>query len=419
MGIVFLSGVCFSFAVQAYPFWLASLPGFIWLALALKERAVRFEKESLASYAVWAAGALAVVVCFIALVVWLSSLRNLITNLPFLLSDPNHGEKTIPFIQSYAVYIQNLLGPVRMGLYGVALVALVVYSFTAKRCSSLVGNVLWGGVGLIGLDVTRLVFATYSGSMLYVAIEILCLLGLVLGPFVFFLCGRRFTWAIPVFAIGVLASLGVESGTNNGFVVSSYPLVISSIGIMLHVGLVKGEIETTSQPGRKLDSLGYVVFTACLAVFVMGVVFVRWNGVYRDAPLDELSVAIEQGPAAGLHTTPESKKAYDEVISIVSMHAPSKGTILFSRCLPAGYLLTDLRPGAPTVFDGRLSSPRLSEYYRMFPELEPFVVFVFSDSLGSGNEDNPFEGTFAERLESPAYEKVEYPDMLVYTRVGC
>ena len=55
----------------------------------------------------------------------------------------------------------------------------------------------------------------------------------------------------------------------------------------------------------------------------------------------------------------------------------------------------------------------------MFPELEPFVVFVFSDSLGSGNEDNPFEGTFAERLESPAYEKVEYPDMLVYTRVGC
>ena len=69
----------------------------------------------------------------------------------------------------------------------------------------------------------------------------------------------------------------------------------------------------------------------------------RVIGVYRDAPLGELTTELTQGPAKGLRTTPEHAAQYESICSALTEFSEKvpAGRILYCKNLPWAYLQTE------------------------------------------------------------------------------
>ena len=75
-----------------------------------------------------------------------------------------------------------------------------------------------------------------------------------------------------------------------------------------------------------------------------------WSTAYRDAPPAALEVTIDAGPWMGLRTTPARKHFVEQMASDLRSARADAATILFYDYMPAGYLLSDLRPRTPALW---------------------------------------------------------------------
>ncbi len=90
-----------------------------------------------------------------------------------------------------------------------------------------------------------------------------------------------------------------------------------------------------------------LAFAASILVFE---VLQLHAGVYRDNPIGELSVRIERGPYAGLHTTPARSRFIGELDLVLAGMRADNETVLFFDYFPAGYLFSDLRPSTAALW---------------------------------------------------------------------
>ncbi|MCB0405351.1 MAG: hypothetical protein KDD51_11245 [Bdellovibrionales bacterium] len=98
--------------------------------------------------------------------------------------------------------------------------------------------------------------------------------------------------------------------------------------------------------------VGLKALGALPAVFCAGFFFAHtWKVIYRDAPIQELTAAVSMGPFDRIYTTPKRKEFIESLQSDLRQVENEEGRVVFFDALPAGYLMTRMRPAAPTVWN--------------------------------------------------------------------
>ena len=128
-----------------------------------------------------------------------------------------------------------------------------------------------------------------------------------------------------------------------------------------------------------------VLYSCCVTIGL------RLSSVYRDAPINKLNVKIEHGIAKGLYTTQEHLEYYDDVYEVIDEYCMTGktgneigDTIMFSKILPWGYMVSDLRCGYPTTWRATAyNAQQLEAYYEANPGKEPDVIVVLDEQYGS------------------------------------
>jgi len=104
----------------------------------------------------------------------------------------------------------------------------------------------------------------------------------------------------------------VFSYSSNGYLyILSMGHFIASIASILFIQDYSAEIASGCEPeGGPFSKTGRILCMAVICVALIQTISLRIVNIYRDAPLDELTAKITEGPAAGLYTTPEHLLMY-------------------------------------------------------------------------------------------------------------
>ena len=199
---------------------------------------------------------------------------------------------------------------------------------------------------------------------------------------------RENDFALTVYTLGIALAIAFFFASNTGLDAMTTGTCLSSAGGVLLLS-DKRKDENCENGNKRTHSFEQVV-CICICLVLIGVFSAhRFLGVYRDAPVAQLTHHIESGPAAGLYTTEAHAEVYDCILNeIEKLHEdyPNAG-VLFSKNLPWAYLASDWTCADLTVWATRLSDPRIEKYYQTHQE--PDIIFVFDESV-AGYETAPF-----------------------------
>lgn len=108
----------------------------------------------------------------------------------------------------------------------------------------------------------------------------------------------------------------------------------------------------------------------------------RFLGIYRDAPIWNLTERIKIGPAAGLYTTAEHQDQYESIVKslyTIQQKYPNE-SVLYSKELPLAYAVTDWECSSYTVYKAPINDKRLEQYYTS--HARPTIVCIFTEKAG-------------------------------------
>lgn len=170
------------------------------------------------------------------------------------------------------------------------------------------------------------------------------------------------------------------------------------------------------------------MFIAC--VMVIQTMALRIFSIYRDAPIDDLNVQILSGPAKYLYTTQEHAEQYEALEKAINEYVRPDDIVFYSKECFWSYLVTENHYGVPSSWRMAFDSPRLEEYYTLYPQKIPTCIFVlnpvygnYESSLIQGNEkaerpnENRMGGYLAAYIKEYGYEKIEIECATIYRKV--
>jgi hypothetical protein len=224
---------------------------------------------------------------------------------------------------------------------------------------------------------------------------------------------------IPSFIAGVVTSY--TSG--NGYVSAAIGLlpgfIVTSIMVVLVYSDKSQKKETALTRTRLLH-----MFSVILLILIF--VFYRFSTVYDEDKISLLNTRITAGPFFGLYTTREKSNYLSELTDDLRHYGEKHKRILIYDRLPAGFLLTSLRPATDTCLlfpwmrypevKRRYGTLEYYERYNIEPDIVIKVLGIYEASYAqlrlsySGDPLNSF-------VESNRYEKVlEKKDYVIYRR---
>lgn len=237
-------------------------------------------------------------------------------------------------------------------------------------------------------------------------------------------------FALIIYVFGVVLAIAFFVASNTGADAMTTGTCLSSAGGVLLL-FDKGKDENVNFV-NKTSIIFERVVCICICLLLIGVFSAhRFLGIYRDAPVSQLTHRIENGPAAGLFTSDAHADEYETIMKeIIKLHEEyPDARVLFSRNLPWAYLASDWICADFTVWSTLLSDPRIEKYYQTHQE--PDLVFIFDESV-AGYETAPFnnhlqfntfnrnvlDGTFYDHLVE-TYQIIDTNEILtVYCRSG-
>ncbi len=232
----------------------------------------------------------------------------------------------------------------------------------------------------------------------------------------FFMCDKKDWYSfISLFLGGLMVSMTYSYSSNGELYVLSIGHGISCIASIIFI------FDFMRENGKIVK----YTLTAVITVFLLQTALLRFINVYRDAPLDKLNDRIEAGPAAGLYTTKEHHDIYMSVYEDILKYSASGDTVLFSKLLPWGYLSCDQSCAAPTTWRNMINSKRLEEYYELYPDRIPDIIFMVNAYVGSYDScgdiladpvpnENEFGGYLADQIRSGKYSEISSRDCTIY-----
>lgn len=381
------SGIFAALAIQAYPTTLPTL--FVFLGFLLFEPSLSKNRtERIRALGWFVVGGLLVLGAFLLFVQWNSSLEALAASIPYILLDPEHVDKRFTIIGHFRD-LYFLLGEKTFFalsiLCAAALAATRLQNVSLRKIAKI--GVLAGSCVVVGEQLLRNMnrFGTYHiyQQMPFAFSSI--------APILFLLNKRRWHPSLWLVLLGVVCSMGVNLGTNNGAHFYVYPYAFSACGTILYAANMTC-FGNVSQPAKALLALPCI---AALGLMLCASI----TYVYRDGQLNTLNEKIAVGPYAGLYTSAAQAEKHEELIQAINDHMPKEGHVLYTRLLPFGYLCSEALPGTPRLWRTNLDYALFDEYYQKYPESMPDAVFIASSDYGLQGEDIRF-GSFFKRYFS-------------------
>ena len=407
-----LSGLAYGFAVQLYPGIIFSI-FIIPIYLLFKKENYDIEDSGKKRLMLWIIGGIIVVALFVLYFLYNSSIENSLENFHRMFSNRSYGnrdESGIFVIYQFLSQIKSIVGA---NAYIIAIFTVIAFVLSfcsnpiAYKILNVVGNVI---VILTMISMTVMIVKTN-------VINYICIPVALVGPIIWCMNGRKSNVCILVYVLGLFEAFAIQMGSNNEIAGASYGLFLSSVAVMLYIGIINKTREVTwiSENDRYKwinKGIGIIV---CI-ILVISLFYLRMNSVYRDGQIFELTDKLESGPGKGIYTTHIAKEQYEGICEEIRLYLPENGTVLFSRLLPFGYLMSDLQPAATSTFRSEIASVSLEEYYKLHPDMIPSCVFVVNEDIGIANDNNPIEGYLGELLLSGEYNVIELEYSTVYLR---
>ncbi len=291
-----------------------------------------------------------------------NSMDNLFRYLPYILSDEEHQTSLVAPFKKFFTSVYDVFGVAFY--FSIALSAL---SFLTYRFRNLIPV-------FFGIDIVFFIYylAVSIGHTGYINTA------LALTALPLFCMNRKKDWYsfFALYAGGLAVSMTYSYSSNGELYVMTIGHGIACTAAILFISDFISENHIL---------FGYILY-GMLVLFLLQTAFLRITNVYRDAPLNELTVLIHEGPAAGLFTTGYHADSYDKVLKAVheiDTQAHGNDYIFFSKLLPWGYLATDMKCGAPTTWRTKISSKRLESYFSKHPDRIPSVIFILDDDIGT------------------------------------
>ena len=184
-----------------------------------------------------------------------------------------------------------------------------------------------------------------------------------------------------LYVCGIILALSFFFASNTGLDAMTTGFSLSSAGSLL---IIHDHFKNTEN--FKTGKLLILMFSLLLIGTFSAH---RVLGIYRDAPLWNLTERIEIGPASGLYTTAEHKYQYESIVkSLISVQQKYPiESVLYSKELPWAYIVTDWRCASYTIYKAPINDERLEQYY--LSHSKPTIVCIFTDNTG-GYESAPF-----------------------------
>ena len=411
------SGVFYALSVQCYPYLFLVLPVYMAWFIVYSYREINH--NIIKPQWIWLIGLLTICVCFILyiLITSASEIEKLLSNLGYLFSDPEHPAKNyLVSLRGYFASLASVMGKTGIVIISMSFVLLLFFLLQKNIDRKHLKDVLV--IILIGLTAACFYQVWISLPDDPSCINMLALPLALVGPALYFLIGRKGGALVPLYFSGWIFSLTVHLASNNGLNHSVYPLILSSIAVISYVGACLKSNDIPHAVRSYLEKIIVITGSAVLIMILLGTGYLRVSYVYRDESIPKLTTRMEDGPTAGLYTTKESALKYEEVIAAIHKYAPDTGTAFYTKLLPFGYLSENLRPATPSIWRTPVNSPRLSQYYDLYPELKPDFIFVVDDNYGISNENNQMEGALSEMLNEIDYGKIDLECGTVYLRRG-
>ena len=397
---LFLSGAVYGLSVMAQPYFIVSLPVWIvfWALICLSKNEMFIKTRTLLSkklggrgavrgLLVFTAGGLFLLLIVAGYVFAQSSLSEIAVGIAGMLGDPDHEPiNAVRVLGSYINGVRVLFGPCSYLALSLCLFGAGVYFVKdeAKRQKMRRAGAYMAGL-LVLLATVWVLFYQYPD---YHKINLAAMIPALAVPGLYFCSGKKPDRSLLLFLLGCALSLAVQLGSNTRIRASSGALLPASLGGVLY--LFDGG--RALFPERKA-AVRYMRLCACscaCAAALMG--GLRMVTTYREDPIDQLDTRISQGPGAGIVTTGHRAEQYDRLYADITENAPDKGRILVTNLMPAGYLMTELPPAAPSVFNMMVDAPWLAAYYEALPDHAPAYVFAVGEEYGESN-DGSLAGT--------------------------
>ena len=214
--------------------------------------------------------------------------------------------------------------------------------------------------------------------------------------------------ALIMFLSGYAMAGAFALGSNTGLDAMTVGFTLSAAGGLLL-------ITQSCSPNmlcKRESAFAIRALVICIGLIMIGTFSAhRFWGIYRDAPITELTAQIEDGPAAGLYTTDSHAEEYAMIHSTIRRYHAQypDARVLFSKRLPWGYVASDWGCADYTAWTTPINDPRLLEYY--VDHSEPNIIFLLADDTTSyesvpfnnhreahNMNQNPLEGLFYQSL---------------------
>lgn len=387
---MFCAGLCLFIAILGNPYEAVFLPIIILLFIIKRKRK---QKILITSFII---GVVASCFVYIIFILERASLRELIVNLKYMMLTDVHQETIANYYNQ--IKIQSV-GLIRSNYFLFILLVLSIIFLKKKRIKFYV---------YIAYCCMIILFCSWSlfHSSTGICFGITYPFTLILFPLALnrMKVGEK-EFPIFLYFIGLFTALAWFFASTTGLDAMTGGFTLSSIsGCLLLSDSNKSNIDIRNNLRKEI----FLKFTPVFFCVMLLIPFFchRFFGIYRDAPLKNLTVQLNKGPAAGLLTTPEHAEEYYSILKTIhDVHSSyPKGQVVFSKTLPWTYLAADWGYGSPSAWRNDFSEERYKTYYGLHPDKIPSLIFIFRPEAG-GWKTAPFNN----HMGTYTYNKIDIP----------
>lgn len=307
------------------------------------------------------------------------SVGEIFTNLPYMMSDPEHPSLALGTrITTYFTSIYNLHPCFKFGLFSY-LIMLVVMIFDKKR------RLHRSLYLIISAAVVMFCYALLYPELIARNYNALMFPMVFVGITSYILCSKKpNTLFVSLFVPGIIYSLALHFTSNQYFYVISMALSASSIASIIFLGQLLREMKETE------DNLDYRVLlknTSLVMVTLMLLlqgglqIYTKANHCFWETDRASLDTKIDAGPAKGIYTSKAKQEEYNSIYSDLSYYGnKEKDNILFLTSKTWCYLAVDgFSYGTMSAWisgENETSVERLKSYYSLNPQKEPRYIYI-------------------------------------------
>ena len=194
-------------------------------------------------------------------------------------------------------------------------------------------------------------------------------------------------WFLP----GVFYTLLAHFATNTGILTMSASCMIPSAASLVLIGQhmqaakeswpVKqpnGYDTALMQESHKYSAVCGTVLAVLIAVQFAGGIWQRVTYVWGDEKLPKLTVAAEEGPLKGIHTSEENSLLYKDVMQdMEDLQLTREDKLFVVGIAPWMYLNTEAECAAYSTWETLETDPLIFTYYEVRPEKQPTVIYCY------------------------------------------